>query len=70
MNVTVLAEYVQVDCGYNILAQKSEIGRLSWRPLLFQAESAMAAIGTSRQFGLMPRMVAIGGIADIVRDWR
>jgi putative ABC transport system substrate-binding protein len=64
MNVTALAECVQVNCGYNILAQKSEIGRLSWRPLLFQAESAMAAIGTKRTSQPRPRMSAIGIRAD------
>jgi hypothetical protein len=36
MNVTALAECVQVNCGYNILAQKSEIGRLRWRPFYFK----------------------------------
>jgi hypothetical protein len=43
MNVTALAECIQIDCGYNVLAQKSEIDRLSWRPLsLFRPKGAMA----------------------------
>src|SRR5450759_2130363 len=62
MNVTALAECIQIDCGYNVLAQKSEIDRLSWRPLsLFRAKGAMS----SRPEESHPR-----ALPGRVEDWR
>jgi hypothetical protein len=35
----------------------SYFGRLSWRPLSFQAKPAMSAVGTLRQFAALQRRV-------------
>jgi hypothetical protein len=70
MSVTALAECVQVDYGNNIMAQKSEIGRLSWRLFIFQIETAMAANGIQHRLLRCAILAVIGIRADMANSHR